>query len=97
LIASVLVDLVPSVRCRVRNKGRTLVRCGFLLAVDIGDCLISDLVTQVATVIFTEVHFYNEGMSTLWDTDMVLDKCYWIVVLLLGFSALLPKKIAVKG
>lgn len=47
--------------------------------------------------IFTEVHFYNEGMSALWDTDKALDKCFWIVVVLLVFSALLPEKIALKG
>ena len=41
--------------------------------------------------LFTEVHFYNEGMSALWDTDGALDKCFWIAVLLLVFSALLPK------
>jgi hypothetical protein len=47
--------------------------------------------------LFTEVHFYKESMGALWDTDMALDKCFWIVVLLLVFSALLPKKIAIKG
>jgi uncharacterized membrane protein YiaA len=36
-------------------------------------------------------------MSGLWDTDMALDKCFWIAVLLLVFSALLPKKIAVRA
>jgi hypothetical protein len=47
--------------------------------------------------IFTEVHFYNEQMGALWDTDMALDKCFWLVVLLLAFSAILPKKIATRS
>lgn len=59
-------------------------------------------VAAIATVlllfahIFTEVHFFKESVSALWDTDMALDKCFCIVVLLLLFSALLPNKEAIR-
>jgi hypothetical protein len=42
--------------------------------------------------LYTEVHFYGEGLSALWDTDKALDKCFWIVVFLLIVSAFFPKK-----
>ena len=41
---------------------------------------------------FTEIVFYQDGLGALWSTDRGLDKCFWVVVLLLILSALLHRR-----
>lgn len=48
--------------------------------------------------VYTEARIYGGGLNadTLWGADKALDKCFWIVVVLLILSAMLPKKIAIQ-
>lgn len=91
-LGTVFMGFCPGIECWPHTFAWTLLAPCLLLAI------LSLRATAIAAVLllvahlYTEVHFYGEGLSALWDTDKALDKCFWIVVFLLVVSAFFPKK-----
>lgn len=93
---TIFMGFCPGFQCWPHTFARILLTPCLLLA------FLSLRVTALVAIlllaahVFTDVHFYGLSVSTLWGTDMALDKLLWVAVSLLVLSALLPKRIAPK-
>jgi hypothetical protein len=85
----------PGIECWPHTFAWTLLAPCLLLAIWSLRATAVAAVILLAAHVYTEVHFFGSKLSanTFWDTDMALDKCFWIVIFLLVVSALFPKKI----
>jgi hypothetical protein len=97
VLGTVFMGFCPGIGCWPHTFAWTLLTPCLLLA--IWSLLASAIAAVVLLIahVYAEVHIYGGGLNanTLWGTDNGLDKCLWIVVLILVVSAVLPKRIAV--
>ena len=97
VFGTIMMGFCPGIECWPHTFAWTLLApCLFLAIWSLRATAVAAVLLLLAHV-FTDVHFYGLSANTLWGTDMALDKCLWIVVLLLALSALLPKKIAIQS
>ena len=97
-LGTVFMGFCPGIECWPHTFGWTLLWPCLLLAIwSLRATAITAVLLLIAHV-YTEVRVFGGGLNadTLWGSDKALDKCLWIVVLLLVLSALLPRKIETK-
>ena len=91
---TVAMGFCPGIQCWPHTFAWTLLApCLLLTILSLRATAIAAVLLLVAHV-YTEVHIYGGGLSanTLWGTDMALDKCLWIVVVLLVVSTFFSKR-----
>lgn len=97
-LGTVFMGFCPGIGCWPHTFAWTLLAPCLLLAIwSLRATAIAALLLLIAHV-YAEVRVFGGGLNadTLWGSDKALDKCLWIVVLLVVLSALLPKKTATK-
>lgn len=95
-LGTVFMGFCPGIECWPHTFAWTFLTPCLLLAIWSLRATAFTAVLLLIAHVYTEVHIYGERLNadTLWGTDKALDKCFWIVVVLLVLSAMLPKKIA---
>lgn len=93
VFGTVMMGFCPGIECWPHTFAWTLITPCLLLAIwSLRSTAIAAALLLAAHVCI-DVHFYGLSVNTLWgSSDGELDRCLWIVVLLLIVSALLPRK-----
>ena len=97
VLGTVFMGFCPGMECWPHNFAWILLTpCLLLATLSLRATAIAAVLLLIAHV-YAEVYVYGGGLSAdaLWGSDKALDKCLWIAVFLLIFSALLPKRIAI--
>jgi hypothetical protein len=97
-LGTVFMGFCPGIECWPHTFAWTLLTPCLLLAIWSLRATATAAVVLLVAHVYTEVYLYKGGLSadTLWGTDKALDKLFWIAVLLLVASALLPRRLPPK-
>ena len=95
IFGTILMGFCPRIECWPHTFAWTLLTPCFLLTIwSLRATAVAALFLLFAHV-YIDAHVYRGGLSanTLWGTDMALDKCLWIVVVLLVVAVFLPERL----